>query len=180
MNGLNVICWVFVTDIGCADLQNNRRHGVPDVWGLIVIRIFIQSPRFKKFGKIWLSSKLSLGLIYDLSFRIPAAFYFPQSWVQKTGLWRIFMVGIGAFRVFMRTKHNIEPYSPVKPTKVGFIFIGPKIVQLSITWYKMSLFGLGRRLGLKVGFKELRIDPNFLNLGLKRNSVVELSSECIL
>ena len=28
------------------------------------------------------------------------------------------MVGIGAFRVF-------EPYSPVKPAKVGFIFIGP-------------------------------------------------------
>ena len=137
-------------------------------------------PAIKKFGKIWLSSKLSLGLIYDLSFWIQAAFYFPQSWVQKTGLWRIFMVGIGAFRVFMRTKHNIEPYSPVKPTKVGFIFIGPKIVQLSITWYKMSLFGLGRRLGLKVGFKKLRIDPNFLNLGLKRNSVVELSSECIL
>ena len=35
------------------------------------------------------------------------------------------MVGIGAFRVFMRTRLNIEPYSPLKPTKVGFIFIGP-------------------------------------------------------
>ena len=35
------------------------------------------------------------------------------------------MVGIGAFRVFMRTRLNIEPYSPPKPTKVGFIFIGP-------------------------------------------------------
>ena len=34
------------------------------------------------------------------------------------------MVGIGAFRVFMRTILNIEPYSPLKPTKVGFIFIG--------------------------------------------------------
>ena len=32
------------------------------------------------------------------------------------------MVGIGAFWVFMRTRLNIEPY---KPTKVGFIFIGP-------------------------------------------------------
>ena len=29
-----------------------------------------RSPRFKKFGKIWLGSKLSLGLIYGLSFRI--------------------------------------------------------------------------------------------------------------
>ena len=35
------------------------------------------------------------------------------------------MVGIGAFWVFMRTRLNIEPYSPPKPTKVGFIFIGP-------------------------------------------------------
>ena len=34
-------------------------------------------------------------------------------------------VGIGAFWVFMRTRLNIEPYSPLKPTKVGFIFIGP-------------------------------------------------------
>jgi len=33
------------------------------------------------------------------------------------------MVGIDAFRVFMRTILNIEPYSPLKPTTVGFIFI---------------------------------------------------------
>ena len=35
------------------------------------------------------------------------------------------MVGIGAFPVFMRKRGYIEPYSPLKPTKVGFIFIGP-------------------------------------------------------
>ena len=35
------------------------------------------------------------------------------------------MEGVSAFRVFMRTRLNIEPYSPLKPTKVGFIFIGP-------------------------------------------------------
>ena len=35
------------------------------------------------------------------------------------------MGGIGAFRVLMRTRLKIEPYSPLKPTKVGFIFIGP-------------------------------------------------------
>ena len=34
------------------------------------------------------------------------------------------MVEIGAIPVFMRTRRNIEPYSPLKPTKVGFIFIG--------------------------------------------------------
>ena len=35
------------------------------------------------------------------------------------------MVGIGAFWVLIKTRFNIEPYSPLKPTKVGFIFIGP-------------------------------------------------------
>jgi len=35
------------------------------------------------------------------------------------------MVGIGAFWVFLRARLNIEPYSLLKPTKVGFIFIGP-------------------------------------------------------
>ena len=35
------------------------------------------------------------------------------------------MVGIGTFRVFMRTRLNTEPYSPLNPPKVGFIFIGP-------------------------------------------------------
>ena len=35
------------------------------------------------------------------------------------------MVGIGTFRVLIRTRLNMEPYSPLKPTKVGFIFIGP-------------------------------------------------------
>ena len=35
------------------------------------------------------------------------------------------MAGIGVFPVFIRTRLNIEPYSLLKPTKVGFIFIGP-------------------------------------------------------
>ena len=34
------------------------------------------------------------------------------------------MVDIDAFRVFMRSRLNIEPYSQIKPTKVGFIFTG--------------------------------------------------------
>ena len=45
----------------------------------MLINIIFLSPRFKKFGKIWLGTKLSLGLIYDLSFLIQAASYFPQS-----------------------------------------------------------------------------------------------------
>ena len=35
------------------------------------------------------------------------------------------MVEIRAFPVFMRTSRTIEPYSPLKPIKVSFIFIGP-------------------------------------------------------
>ena len=35
----------------------------------------------------------------------------------------------GAFRVFIRTRLNIEPYSTLKPTKVGFIFIGPNSIS---------------------------------------------------
>ena len=42
------------------------------------------------------------------------------------------MVGIGAFRVFMRTRLNIEPYSPLKPTKVGFIFIWPNSLDRAV------------------------------------------------
>ena len=34
------------------------------------------------------------------------------------------MVKIGGFRELMRRRLNIEPYSQLKPTKVGFIFIG--------------------------------------------------------
>ena len=48
--------------------------------------LVFQSPRFKKFMKIRLKSKLSLGLIYGLSFWIQAASYVPQSWGKKTGL----------------------------------------------------------------------------------------------
>ena len=39
------------------------------------------------------------------------------------------MISIGAFRVFVRTRLNIEPYSLLKPTKVGFIFIGPNSLR---------------------------------------------------
>ena len=82
------------------------------------------------------------------------------------------MVGIGAFRVFKRTRLNIEPYSQLKPTMVGFISLGltslvePKILQLSITWHKLSS-EFRQRSGLKVGFKELRLEPKFLNRGLR-------------
>ena len=76
------------------------------------------------------------------------------------------MVEISAFRVVMRTRLNSEHYSPLKPTKVGFVFIGPntlsRAVELSITWHKLL-----SELGLKVGFKDLQLEPKFLNRGLR-------------
>ena len=86
------------------------------------------SSRLKKFEKILLESKLSLGLIYGLSFRIQAASYFPESWVQKTGL-IFYLVDFHGRNCripgFDENKTNIEPYSSLNPTKVDFIFIGP-------------------------------------------------------
>ena len=65
------------------------------------------------------------------------------------------MVGIGAFRVLMRTRFNIEPYSPLKPTKLGFIFIGPNSLSQAEDLAAVKLSSeLDRRSGLKVGFKD--------------------------
>jgi len=79
------------------------------------------------------------------------------------------------FKLFsLRTRRNIEPYSPLKPGQGWLVLfslgltllVEPKILQLSITWHKLSS-ELGRRLGLKVGFKELRLEPKILNRGLR-------------
>ena len=65
------------------------------------------------------------------------------------------MVGIGAFRVLLRTRLNLEPYSPLKPTKVGFIFIGLNSLSraedlAAVNYVTQAVV----KLGLKVGFKE--------------------------
>ena len=64
------------------------------------------------------------------------------------------MVRIGAFRVLIRTRLNIEPYSPLKPCKVGFIFIGPNSLSQAEDLPADNY---------KVRFKELRLKPKFLN-----------------
>ena len=74
----------------------------------------------------------------------------------------------------MRTRRNIEPYSPLKPTKVGFILIGPnslsRVEDLAavnqVTRAVVLSLDLGLILGFKVGFKELRLEPKLLNRGL--------------
>ena len=78
------------------------------------------------------------------------------------------MVGIGAFRAFMRTILDIEPYSLLKPTKVEFIFIGPNSLSraedlAAVNHVTRAVIRVGSRLCLKVGFKELRLEPKFLN-----------------
>ena len=83
------------------------------------------------------------------------------------------MVGIGAFRFFMRIRRNIEPYSSLKPTKVGFIFIGPNSLNraedlAAVNHMTQAVVRVGSKMGLKVGFKELRLEPKFLNRRLRR------------
>ena len=92
------------------------------------LKMKVLSPGLKKFGKIRFGFKLSLGLIYGLSFRIQTTSYFPKSWVHKTGLifyladfhgrnWRI--------PGFYENKTPHFTYSLLKPKKFGYIFIGP-------------------------------------------------------
>ena len=58
------------------------------------------------------------------------------------------MVGVGAFWVFMRTRLNIEPYSPLKPTKVGFIFIGPNSLSLAaVNHVTQAVVRVGSKIG---------------------------------
>ena len=88
------------------------------------------------------------------------------------------MLGIGAFRVFMGTRLNIEPYSPLKPIKVGFIFIRPNSLSraedlAAVNHWTQAVVRVGSKIGsIKVGFKELRLELlelKLLNRGLRLN-----------
>ena len=60
------------------------------------------------------------------------------------------MVGIGAFRVFMRTRLNFEPYSPLKPTMVGFISLGltPQVEDLAaVNHVTQAVVRVGSKIG---------------------------------
>jgi len=76
------------------------------------------------------------------------------------------------FGGFHGRNRHIESYSPLKPTKVSFIFIGPNSLSraedlAAVNHVTQVVVELGRRLGLKVGFKELRLEPKFSNHGLR-------------
>ena len=95
---LNNCINMFILNRGC-DLKNSGKYG-SGRWALFTACAF----KFKLHR-----------IFHGVEFKNPI-------WYS---IWWIFVVGIGAFRVFNRTRLNIEPYSPLKPTKVGFIFIGP-------------------------------------------------------
>ena len=62
------------------------------------------------------------------------------------------MAGIGSFRVFMRTRRNIEPYSPLKPIKVGFIFIEPNSLSqaedlAAVNYVTQAVVRVGSKIG---------------------------------
>ena len=81
----------------------------------------------KNLGKYGSGLSCSWALFTTWAFGFNLHLIFHRVEFKKTvlcSIWRIFMVGIGAFRAFMRTRLNIEPYSPLKPIKVGFISLG--------------------------------------------------------
>ena len=76
------------------------------------------------------------------------------------------MVSIGAFRVFIRTRFTIEPYSPLKPTKVGFIFIGPNSLSraedlAAVNHVTQAFVIVGSKIGLKSGLRNYGSSRSF-------------------
>ena len=67
------------------------------------------------------------------------------------------MVGIGAFRVFMRTRFNIESNSLSRAEDLA-----------AVNHVTQAVVIVGSKI-LKVGFKELRLEPKLLNRGLRQN-----------
>ena len=62
------------------------------------------------------------------------------------------MERIGTFRVFMRARINIKPYSLLKPTKVSFIFIGPNSLSraenlAAVNHVTQAVFRVGSKIG---------------------------------
>ena len=126
---------------------------------------WILSRRFKNSGKYVIRSKLSLGLIYGLSFWFQAS-YFRQSWVQKTGLlfylvdfhgrnWRIpgFYENNTQHRALLSTKTN----------QGRFYFYR----ALILSWaYDLAAVNQVTQAVFRAEVKKLRPEPKFLNHGL--------------
>ena len=116
-----------------------------------VILLSFQSPRFKKIRENTARVEAVVGPFYGLSFRIQAASYFPQRWVQKNR----FNILFGGFS-WQELAHS------------GFNFIGPySLCRAEDLAAVNHVTQAASELGLKVGFKELRLESIFLNRGLR-------------
>ena len=120
----------------------------------------------KKIGKIRLRSNLSSGLIYDLSFRIQLHLIFHR--IEFKNRFNILFGGFSLAHsgVWCWTRLNIESYSLLKPTKVGFIFIGPNTISRAedfsaVNHVTQAVVKLGRRLSLKSGSRNYDSNRSF-------------------
>ena len=76
------------------------------------------------------------------------------------------MVKIGGFLGLIRIRLNIETYSPLKPTNVGYIFIGPNFV--SRAEYLAAVNQVTQAV-VKVGSKIEALNLGLRNYDLSRN-----------
>ena len=101
----NILVFTIVCNIIRPRLMNVLNLGIISLcWSLDVMNPFL-SPQLKKFWKIQLKSKLSLGIIYGLAFGFKQHLIFQRAEFRKPVLysfWLIFMAGI----VALSTKTN--------------------------------------------------------------------------
>ena len=114
-------------------------------------------------GKKRLGFKLSLDLIYGLSFRIQAASNYKQSWVQKTGFISYLVDFNGRNWLIPGFYENKTQHWALFSTKTNQGWAEDPAAANHVT---QAVCKLGWRLGLKVGFKELQLMSKFLNRGL--------------
>ena len=123
---IEFLVFTIVCNIIRPRLMNVLNLGIISLcWSLDVMNPFL-SPQLKKFGKIQFSS-LSCRWALFTAWR-SAASYFPKSWVKKTGF-IFFLVDFHGrnWRILGFYENKIQHWAlfSLKPTKVGFIFIGP-------------------------------------------------------
>ena len=103
-------------------------HSVRWIVGLKYFRFTPSAPAiWKNSGKYGLGLSCRWPLFATWAFGFKLHLIFNRVGFKKPVeyyIWQILMVGIGAFRVLMRIRLNIETYSLLKPAKVGLIFIG--------------------------------------------------------
>jgi len=135
---------------------------------------FYQSSRFKNSGKYGsgLSCRLTLFTAWAFGFKLHLIFHRVE-WKKNSLILYLADFHGRNWRIpsCMRTRRNIEPYSPLKPTKLSFVFIGPNSLSRAedlpaVNHVTQSVVRVGSKIIDWVVFKELRLEPKFLNRGL--------------